>query len=94
MDDILKGFPFTTPNNDENHEDEHESRLKTVLKSYGFKRCPVEGDGDCLLAAIFLEVQRLLESESVTTLSNHLNCIGLFVTTVPSEGLLWDLNSP
>ena len=30
MDDVLKGFPITTPNKDEKHGDEHESRLKTV----------------------------------------------------------------
>ena len=51
MDDVFKTLHCKT-DNDENGGDEHERRL--VLKSYRFRRRPVEGDGDCLLTASFL----------------------------------------
>ena len=79
MDDVLQTLHASDSN--ENEGGENQRRPDSVLESYGFARCPVLGDGDCLLTASFLQLLRLLHSE---TLLNHLSCIGLTPTTAIS----------
>lgn len=86
MDDVVKALHCAL-GSDGSGGDEHERRLESVLKSKGFVKFPVQGDGDCLLTASFLQIQRLLHSEGVSMLSNHLNCIGLLPTTDISEAV-------
>lgn len=82
MDDVAKALHCAS-DNDGNRGGEDERRLESVSKSYGFVKCPVQGDEDCLLAALFTQLERLLHTEGVSTiLANHLPCIGLLPTTV------------
>ena len=82
MDEVLKTLHAS--GSDGNGGGEHQRRLDSVLKSYGFKRCPVQGDGDCLITASFLQLSRLSHSDM---LFNHLSCIGLTSTTIMSQAV-------
>ena len=86
MNDVAEALHYSS-NGDGRGEDEYERRLDSVLKSYGFVRSTVQGDGDCLLTALALQIQILLQSDGVSMLTNHLSCIGLSPSTVVWEAV-------
>lgn len=47
----------------------------------------MQGDRDCLLTALALQIEILLQSDGVSMLTNHLSCIGLSPTTPASEAV-------